>query len=209
MNRVIILASIFITALACNSDKTSTTSDQDPELNELFALMQGSFNSELQSLEDSAYYDISLHMYPIWTEKGKFLYVEQALSSTQDKPYRQRIYEVKRESDSTFSSSVYTLESEEKWVGKWKKPSLFDSISKEDISLKEGCEVILKRIGDYHFKGETKNNSCKSNLRGATYAISEVEIFKDKIISWDKGLNKIGNQVWGATKGGYVFDRLR
>ena len=60
----------------------------------LFEMMQGSFDSKEQAAEDSAYYAISLHMYPIWPERGQFLYVEQALAAMQDKPYRQRVYEL-------------------------------------------------------------------------------------------------------------------
>lgn len=209
MKKITTLVLIISLTIACNSNDKSNLKAEDEELNELFALMQGSFNSEKQSVEDSTYYNISLHMYPIWPEKGKFLYVEQALNSAQDKPYRQRIYELKRENDSLFSSSVYTLKNEEKWIGKWKNPSLFDSISLDDISLKEGCEVILNRIDKYHFKGKTADTTCVSNLRGAAFASSQVEILRDKIISWDKGLDKNRKQVWGATEGGYVFDRLR
>ena len=44
-----------------------------------------------------------LHMYPIWGSNVNFIYVEQSVSSMQEKPYRQRIYEIKRNSDSTFT----------------------------------------------------------------------------------------------------------
>jgi len=180
----------------------------DVELDELFALMQGSFNSEAQATLDSTYYNISLHMYPIWEDKGKFLYVEQAINSAQDRPYRQRIYEVKRESDSTFSSAVYRLDVDSVWVGKWKNPKSFDSIALKDITLKQGCEVILKRISKHNFVGKTGDTSCESTLRGASFARSEVEILEDKIISWDRGFDADGNYVWGAEKGGYVFNKL-
>jgi hypothetical protein len=42
-------------------------------------------------------------------------------------------------------------------------------------------------------------------LKGASYATSEVVIYSDKLISWDRGWNDEGKQVWGAQKGGYVF----
>jgi hypothetical protein len=35
-------------------------------------MMQGLFNSEIQSQLDSTYLNISLHMYPIWEDKGDF-----------------------------------------------------------------------------------------------------------------------------------------
>ena len=67
---------------------------------------------------------------------------------------------------------------------------------------------LLKRIEPNYYKGKTGDNSCESTLRGASYARSEVEIFEDKIISWDRGFDAQSNYVWGAEKGGYVFNKL-
>lgn len=203
MNKIYLLL-LGLVFVSCQSKKI----EKDSELEELFALMQGSFNSENQFETDSSYFNISLHMYPIWEEQGKYLYVEQALNNMQNKPYRQRIYEVKRMTDSTFSSAIYTFSEESLWIGKWRNPGTFDSISINDVSLKPGCEVVLKRIGKHHYRGRTGDTTCVSNLRGASFARSEVEIFKDKIISWDRGFDAVGNHVWGAVKGGYIFDKL-
>lgn len=181
---------------------------EDTELKTLFKLMQGSFNSEEQAKTDSTYFNISLHMYPIWEEKGNYLYVEQALNSRQNKPYRQRIYKVSRLNDSTFTSEIYTIKDDSLWIGKWKTPKAFDTLSKAHITLRNGCKVLLKRKSDTHFIGETGKRTCESTLYGASYATSEVEIFKDKIISWDRGFDAEGKHVWGAKKGGYVFKKL-
>ena len=211
MKRIFFLAIITLCFSCKNDSKTETPEIEDKtdtELAELFSIMQGSYNSEVQSKVDSSYYNISLHMYPIWEHKGHFLYVEQALNSMQDRPYRQRIYEVTRMTDSTFSSAVYNLPVDSLWIGKWKTPKAFDSISMDDIALKKGCEVILKRIGPNHFMGETGKQTCESSLRGASYATSEVEILEDKILSWDRGFDANGEHVWGAEKGGYIFNKL-
>jgi hypothetical protein len=32
-------------------------------------------------------------------------------------------------------------------------------------------------------------------------------IDRDKMITWDRGFDENSNQVWGATKGGYVFKK--
>lgn len=208
MKNILLSFLISIISFSCvNSEKTDSQ-NVDSELEELFSLMQGSFNSEKQSIQDSTYYNISLHMYPIWENKGNFLYVEQALNAMQDKPYRQRIYEVKRVNDSIFSSSIYTIEADSLWVGKWKTPKAFDSIRSADVVLKEGCEVLLKRTEKNHFKGLTGDTTCSSTLRGASYARSKVEILKNKVISWDRGFDKDGNYIWGAEKGGYIFEKI-
>ena len=202
---------LFIVGLLCCSCQETSKKNQndlkDVQLDELYSLMQGSFNSGKQAQQDSTYFDISLHMYPIWEDKGKFLYVEQALSSNQDRPYRQRVYELTQINDSVLSSAVYRIPNDSLWIGKWKTPSDFDSISPSDLSIRDGCAVLLKRIEANYFKGTTLNDACKSALRGASYATSKVEITSERISSWDQGFDASGNQVWGAEKGGYVFDK--
>ena len=58
------------------------------------------------------------------------------------------------------------------------------------------------------FRVSTKDRDCISNLRGASYATSEVTIKNDRIFSWDRGLDTNDDQVWGAEKGGYIFLKI-
>ncbi|MEM5565245.1 chromophore lyase CpcT/CpeT [Psychroserpens sp. AS72] len=209
MHRFIILC-LLLSVFSCKNQDTKISEEKTTtnHLPELFSLMQGSFDSEIQSQVDSTYFNISLHMYPIWKDKGNFLYVEQALNSKQDKPYRQRIYEVVKLNDSIFSSAIYTIENDSLWIGKWKSPESFDTLSMDNVTKKEGCEVVLKRIEPNYYKGKTGKKTCESSLYGASYATSEVEIMEDKIISWDRGFDDKDEYIWGAEKGGYIFNKL-
>ena len=207
--RYFIISCLLISVLSCK-EKVDISKEKaiTNHLPELFSLMQGSFDSEIQSQVDSTYFNISLHMYPIWKDRGNFLYVEQALTTKQDQPYRQRIYEVTKLNDSQYSSAIYTIENDSLWIGKWKSPEAFDTLVWNNVTKKEGCEVILKRIEPNYFKGETGDKTCKSSLYGASYATSEVEIMEDKIISWDQGFDDKDEHIWGAEKGGYIFNKL-
>ncbi|WP_204346277.1 chromophore lyase CpcT/CpeT [Psychroserpens algicola] len=209
MLRPFVMLTIVLMLVSCKNDKQNTPNTTPTNhLPELFSLMQGSFNSEVQSQVDSTYFNIALHMYPIWEDKGNFLYVEQALNARQNKPYRQRIYEITLVNDSMYSSAIYTIEHDSLWIGKWKTPKAFDSLAMDKVTKKEGCEVILKRIEPNYFKGKTGDKTCASSLYGASYATSEVEILEDKIISWDRGFDDKGEHIWGAEKGGYIFNKL-
>lgn len=207
--RYFIISCLLISILSCkNKGDISKEKAITNHLPELFSLMQGSFDSEIQSQVDSTYFNISLHMYPIWKDRGNFLYVEQALTTKQDQPYRQRIYEVIQLNDSMYSSAIYTIENDSLWIGKWKSPNAFDTLTMANVDKKEGCEVILKRIEPNYYKGETGEKTCESSLYGASYATSEVEIMEDKIISWDRGFDDKDEYIWGAEKGGYIFNKL-
>lgn len=74
--------------------------------------------------------------------------------------------------------------------------------------LKDGCTVFLARNEDRSFEGETHPGECGSELHGASYTTSEVRVMAERLISWDRGWDTAGNQVWGAEDGGYVFDRI-
>lgn len=182
----------------------------ESELDILVSWMIGSFNSEEQSKNDSDYYNISLEMHRIWNERkdGYWLYVEQAVATTKEKPYRQRIYHLFEEDD-VIKSVIYSIPDEKSFIGGWEDISLFQNLSPEGLEAREGCEVIIKRKDDNTFVGSTIDKNCLSNLRGATYATTEVTITKDKMISWDRGFNDKDEQVWGAVKGGYIFNKLQ
>ena len=186
----------------------ATQEKKSTDLEQLVAYMQGTYSSEKQSIDDKEYFNISLRMIPIWKKKGHYLYVEQAMFEKQDSPYRVRIYKVSKRNDE-FISEIYTLKNEKEWIGKWKTPEAFDNLAETDIELKPGCEVILKKQPDGTFIGQTGEKTCPSELRGASYASSKVTVTPNQILSWDQGFDKDGKQVWGAVKGGYIFDKIK
>ena len=180
------------------------------DINKLVTMMEGSFSSEEQSKNDSDYYDIRLHMKRIWPEisSAYYLYVEQAVASAQDKPYRQRVYRITTTYEGRFESAVFTMKDPLRFAGEWKKDNPLAELTPDSLTSREGCSVILTLMTNEYYEGSTEGNNCESDLRGAKYATSEVKIYEDKIISWDRGYDADGKQVWGAEKGGYIFKKI-
>ncbi|HMQ46140.1 MAG TPA: chromophore lyase CpcT/CpeT [Saprospiraceae bacterium] len=202
MKNNIAFLSLILVISACAVSKKSTA---NKDLLQLKSHMTGSFSSAVQAAQDTNYFDITLHMYPIWpNQEGHWLYVEQSVTANQAKPYRQRIYQLEQIDGQTFVSHVYIIKAEKDFVNAWKTPEKFNTLSMEGIERKAGCEVVLKKSGD-RFDGATGEKTCPSELRGASYATSKVTVFPGKIVSWDQGFNTEGEQVWGATLGGYEF----
>ncbi|MFN3872760.1 MAG: chromophore lyase CpcT/CpeT [Ignavibacterium sp.] len=185
------------------------SAQQKSDVDILVSWMIGSFNSEEQSKNDSDYYNISLEMHRIWRDRedGYWLYVEQAVAANKDKPYRQRIYHIYQDGQ-VIKSIIYTIPDEKNFIGGWKNISLFNTLSPAKLEVRDGCEVVIKRKDENTFTGITVDKNCTSNLRGATYATTEVVITKEKMISWDRGFNDKNERVWGAEKGGYVFNKI-
>ena len=196
--------SIFV--LICKSAPTN----KDADLTRLVSWMTGSFSSQEQAQADSNFYDIRLEMVQIWQNRtdGKWLYVEQAAASTLEKPYRQRVYRLTRLSDGTFESAIFTLHDPLRFAGEWKKEFPLAGLTADSLEQKDGCSIILHKIAEGAFAGKTIGKNCPSNLRGATYATSEVTINENEMVSWDRGFDANDHQVWGATTGGYIFKKV-
>ena len=180
---------------------------QEATLAQLTDWMCGSFTSEAQSKTDTSYLNVSLKMAPIWKrdDNTAWIYVEQALVATPNKPYRQRIYKVESLGGNRFLSTVFSLPTPELYAGAADQTKLLKKLTPKELTLLDGCEISL--VYDERkmkFIGSTAN-LCHNNWNGAYVASSEVEISNNTLMSWDRGWDSDGKQVWGATKGGYVF----
>lgn len=177
-------------------------------MHELQEWMTGSFSSAAQAREDSSYFDIRLEMVPIWTDRedGPWLYVEQAAATNLERPYRQRVYQLSVDRDGRYRSEVFTLPDPLRFAGAWRSEDALASLTPDSLEVRRGCAVLLTGSGG-QYAGSTVEDQCESNLRGASYATSEVTVSEDRIVSWDRGFDGSATQVWGAEGGPYVFLR--
>jgi hypothetical protein len=198
------------------SDSTSSqdvgvhgSQDGPDEVETLVAWMTGSFSSAEQAAADSSYYDIRLEMVEVWKERpdGPWLYIEQAVAGSTDRPYRQRVYRISA-CDGRLRSDVFLLPEPGDCVGAWKLAEPLADLAAGDLELRDGCAVFLSMRESGLFEGGTEGTGCASDLRGAAYATSDVVVGKGLLKSWDRGFDLEGRQVWGAESGPYVFLRV-
>jgi CpeT protein len=183
---------------------------QTPASARVAKLLSGSYTSAAQAKADPEYFEVHLHMTPIWTSRsdGQWLYVEQAMATALDKPYRQRVYRVTDSDDGAVVSMVFELPNAVDRVGAWRTPAAFEVDSPDKLVGREGCLIRLEPSGEA-WVGSTNGKDCLSSLRGASYATSEVKIFDGRLETWDRGFDANDTQVWGAKKGPYVFVKER
>jgi hypothetical protein len=209
---LLFLTLILLTCLSLGALEEEETVSGENHLELLADWMSGRFTSQEQAERDESYYNISLIMKPIWgSRKGEiWLYVEQSLASTPSKPYRQRVYKITQYTDTLFESKVYTIPDAEKFAGAWTLESPLSEITPSDLIPLPYCGVVLRGHFDHNpvFSGRTIGSSCGSGMHGAKYVESEVTITSDMMISWDKGMNEDGEQVWGPANGGYEFKKV-
>ena len=177
----------------------------------LIDYMTGAFSSQKQAETDSHFYDIRLHVVRIWPQRSDaaWLYVEQAAANALDAPYRQRIYKVRPRDDGKLQSDIFEIKRPLRFAGNWRHPEAFQSLTPDSLIERHGCAVILTRHPEGYFEGSTIDDQCISTHRGAAYATTDVKISATQMISWDRGFDDEGHQVWGSEHGGYIFDKLR
>ncbi|MDF1808099.1 MAG: chromophore lyase CpcT/CpeT [Phycisphaerales bacterium] len=178
---------------------------------QLTQYLTGTFSSIDQSIEDPEYFEIVLNMIPIWQDRndGPWLYVEQAVASAMDNPYRQRVYHLERSGSNEYISTVYSFENPLEFAGAFKESTPLSTRTPTDLSLRTGCAIrVAWDENEKAFIGSTNGRDCQSSLRGSTYATSEVFLHLDRLITWDRGFDDNDEHVWGAVKGGYIFDRI-
>ena len=183
---------------------------QSKELKTLSKFMIGSYTSQEQHLKDTAnYFDIRLQIQPIWKKQkdGYWFYVEQAVADFIDKPYRQRVYHLVETEKGKYSSIVYTINEPLRFTHH--SELLEKTLTIDSITEKKGCTVFLTQDSSGNYPGKTDDKTCPSDRKGASYATSEVIIQPNELKSWDRGFDEKGEQVWGATLGGYVFKKIK
>lgn len=177
-------------------------------------LLSGSYASSRQAHNDRSYFDVRLFMRPIWTERRgeHWLYVEQAMATTLDKPYRQRVYRIvagEAEDEGVVISHVYTLPGDPlHFAGAHANPALLNWLKPENLIEREGCAIYLRQEAADRYVGSTRGKDCSSDLRGARYTTSRVVLWRGLLSSWDRGFDQEDTQVWGAVTGPYEFDRV-
>ena len=185
--------------------------DDDFHVQQITNFLTGNFDSADQANADPQnFFEIRIISVPIWPQEtdGKWLYVEQAAFSSLDKPYRQRLQHIHRGPEGELLSELYLLPGDPlRYAGAWKNPDTFLSeLSRDECILREGCTVTLQPDQGGYI-GTTTGQGCESRLGGADYATSEVQLSEGLLISWDRGWNLSGEQVWGSEAGGYHFVR--
>jgi CpeT protein len=202
---------------APSASSTPIAKASKADLDRLATFMTGVFSSEAQSKRDPEnYFPIVLHMAPIWKDAGerdgvKWFYVEQAVATALNRPYRQRVYRLSVQPDGTIRSEIFTLAEGPaalKFAGAWGDESKLAGVTPETIVRRDGCEIALSIMSDGTFKGATDGKKCPSERGGAKYATAEAHIKSDGMVTLDRGYDAQDEQVWGATKGGYEFVKI-
>ena len=178
-------------------------------LEHLTIFLTGTFSNTDQARGDQNFRDTTLHIVPLWTDRadGPWFYFEQALTDAPEHPYRQSIYQLVARTDGALELRTFEIPDPIAATGAWKDPALLTRLATASPTPREGCTLILRLQPDGSFKGGTEGKGCSNGLRGASYSSTETIITDRQLITWERGYNAAGTQVWGSIHGGYIFKK--
>ncbi len=210
MQRKVFLALFLVSTLAFSLG-CKTTSDQAKspastvDLDRLANMMTGVFSSASQAAADpDNFQDTRLIMLPIWTTRtdGHWLYVEKALGVREDIPYKQRVYHLYMRQDQKLVCDIYQLPGDPlKYAGARRDLSAFSGLTPDSLITMADCRILFTLQADGGFSGQTEGKGCDGGLPGSRYTITELTISDSVLVSWEKGFNDSGKQVWGGAAG--------
>ncbi len=205
-------------AIAKPIAKTSSTLEQQAE--EVAALLSGKMDTSAQAIANPKAPNVQMTTCRIELvnpadSESIFLYQEQAMSTSLDKPYRQRFLEI---SPSPLSQSVrsrsFKPADPTRWAGLCDSRS--DPFTNRAATLRQSttlndlgtpvCNVFLKQVGT-SYMGNTPIDGCPANVRGAVRITNHIELTPTSMNTWDRGFDAQGKQVWGAKTESYQFRR--
>jgi len=197
-----LLASLFLL--------TSRGLAEPTTLEHLTVFLTGSFSNADQARGDHNFRAATLHISSIWTDRadGPWLYLEQALSDAPAHPYRQLVYQLATRPDHALEVRLFELPAPIAATGAWKDPALLAKLTPANLVAREACTQILRLQPGSTFQGGTEGQGCASTLRSATYSTVEISVSNLQIVTWERGYNAAGTQVWGSIHGGNIFKRL-
>lgn len=204
--RILCGSLLLLTTVALSQPKgNQPTSD----LEQFVRWLPGTYSSAALARRDTAFTDVQIRIVPIWptATDGYWFYLEQAYATRLNAPYRQAILHVTSDAKGRIVSANHGLKNRQAFVGAATDSLTRNRISRADLDPEPPCNIVFGRKG-VDFIGGTEAGGCPNTYRNATYFTNESVLTERSLYSWDKGLDKHGQQVWGARNAGYTFDKL-
>ena len=171
-------------------------------MNQFLDLLEGTFANKRQAQSHpTRYAHIRVQHRKISENR---IYGEQAYSYLLNRPYRQFVIEVVVEEEK-FRLKNYEIKDAQKFIGCQNLDQLTDDI----LTYRDGCDIIMEKVGHNTYKGGTSTCNCWVDWRGVkTYVQNEVMLSETEYQVVDRGLHAETHQkIWGSNYGAFKFVR--
>ncbi len=157
-----------------------------------------------------AHINIYFRLLPWSLLKGISIYSEQSYDHSPWSPYRQAVNKLIIKG-STFIMENYKIENAYMFAGGGFENAILQTIKKEDLSIRESCEMNFYKAGNGSYKGNLRQREKHIIDRNGrqTYLVSKVQFDNNRFLSIDEGFDiKTGEKVWGSENGYLEFLKI-
>lgn len=195
-----------------------------PELIALAHYLAGEFDNQAQAFEEPAWYvHLRLWHRPVparlFSEDSITFFAEQANIVSVDRPYRQRIMQLRsvgEGSQTQLQVQYYWLKDAGAFIGSGRHPERLSRLTLTQIEFLPGCTLTVTQQqltqGVYHFAASLPPDArCCFTYQGETRQVSlGFEATPTQLLSYDKGIDPItGKALWGAILGPFRFNKCQ
>ena len=166
-------------------------------------LLEGTFENKKQAFSFPSKFAY-IRVVHVNIGNGLF-YGEQAYNYNLNSPYRQFVLEPILEGDKIRIIN-YEIENKENFKG-FKN---LENISKSNLKIREGCDVVVTRKNGNTFVGGIEGCECAVKwMDRDTYLKNEIELSEEYYCVIDKGFcSTHHHQMWGSKYGRFEFARM-
>ena len=171
-------------------------------MNTFLELLEGVFSNKKQAQQHPTRY---AHIWITHVKIGDTrFYGEQAYNYAKRQPYRQFVIDVEVE-NGKFRLKNYEIERAARFI----QCSNLEDITDDDLTYRDGCDIILEPSGPNLYTGGTSSCDCFVVWNGTkTYLQNNVELGEKQYKVIDAGYDVESKQkIWGSQYGHLVFDR--
>lgn len=179
------------------------------ELDPLTGWLTGSFSTRQQAESDERFAAVELHSREIWhgEESDRWIYLEQTLQQKAAHPFRQRIFRLRAGSFGEVRMTEYTMPKASDFRGAWRNPALLANLSEAQLSRREGCDIVLRRLPTGDYEGRNRVGECRTDFAGADTLVQYLWVGPLYLRMLDRGYDQDGMLRWGSPGEGYYYQR--
>lgn len=173
-----------------------------PSLVKLMSGLVGKYSNQNQAKFDSSYPMVHLNIQPVKVnqDNNNWLLFEFSNSSNDFDSCFKFLFQIFELNDSVVVFKPFQFSSNQT---NWN----IEKTNFNELTPKMGCAIFLKKVSHHLFVGQTHGIDCKINEKANGFQTISLSLNKNEINWWNIGYDSLGNQVWGNTKGGYIFNK--
>lgn len=163
----------------------------------------GNYSNQKQVKADSSYQMVYLKVNSVIVPNNpnQWLLFELTTKSHQFDSCQNYLFQIFELNDSVIVFQPYEFPMAAK--NNWNYKTNFNN-----LQSKAGCAIFLKKDYNQTLKGQTLSIDCKTNFIQNGFQSFYINLNYNEINWWNTIYDSLGNQIWGNTKGGYIFNKI-